>query len=70
MADCIARSADDYVDIAVRVATDRGHRDALRERIRAASAVLYDDARLVTGLARALAELLPRQPRRANSSSD
>lgn len=70
VADCIARSADDYVDIAVRVATDRGHRDALRERIRAASAVLYDDARLVAGLARALAELPPRQPRRANSSSD
>jgi predicted O-linked N-acetylglucosamine transferase (SPINDLY family) len=46
--DCIAKSAGDYVDIAVRLGTDREYALAIRERIRARSGVLYEDRRVVT----------------------
>jgi predicted O-linked N-acetylglucosamine transferase (SPINDLY family) len=46
--ECIATDDADYVDIAVRLGCDRGHADALRERILARCHVLYEDPRVVT----------------------
>ena len=42
--DCVARDAADYVDIAVRLGTDPGFRESLRQRIRERSAPIFDDA--------------------------
>jgi predicted O-linked N-acetylglucosamine transferase (SPINDLY family) len=42
--DCVAASVGEYIDQAVRLGTDRGYRDAVREKIRDASPVLYEDA--------------------------
>lgn len=41
--DCVARDAGDYVDIAVRLGTDRTFRESVRQRILQHSSVLYDD---------------------------
>jgi len=43
MPDCVATSGDHYVELAVRLGTDRAYRQEISERIRAASAVLFDD---------------------------
>jgi len=40
--DCVAGSAGDYVERAVRIATDRGYRDQLAREIEARSAVLFE----------------------------
>jgi len=42
--DCVAESHEDYVDIAVKVATDADFREAIRDRIRERSPVLFEDA--------------------------
>jgi predicted O-linked N-acetylglucosamine transferase (SPINDLY family) len=45
--ECIAKDAKDYVDIAVRLGTDREYAASIRNRIRALSGVLYEDRRVV-----------------------
>jgi predicted O-linked N-acetylglucosamine transferase (SPINDLY family) len=45
--DCIAHSAAEYVDIAVRLGTDPTHARALRERILSSNGVLYEDPRVI-----------------------
>jgi predicted O-linked N-acetylglucosamine transferase (SPINDLY family) len=45
--DCIAHSAAEYVDIAVRLGTDPTHARALRARILSSNGVLYEDARVI-----------------------
>jgi predicted O-linked N-acetylglucosamine transferase (SPINDLY family) len=44
----IAADAHDYVDLAVRLGTDSDYRNAMRQRIAAASDVLFDDCDIVT----------------------
>jgi protein O-GlcNAc transferase len=46
--DCIAEDMEHYVDIAVRIGTDRRYADALRERIVARNHVLFEDPRVVS----------------------
>src|SRR5580658_3393951 len=45
--DCIANSTQDYVDIAIRLGTDRDYARTVRERILARSDVLFEDVRVV-----------------------
>ena len=45
--DCIAAGPGDYVDIAVRIAADPAHAQALRRRILARNHVLFEDPRVV-----------------------
>ncbi|HET7845453.1 MAG TPA: hypothetical protein VFL14_14950, partial [Xanthomonadales bacterium] len=54
----VARDEDDYVERAVRLATDAAWRDELRARIRARKHVLYDD----TAVVGAFEELLAHGP--------
>jgi predicted O-linked N-acetylglucosamine transferase (SPINDLY family) len=46
--DCIAADAEDYTDIALRIANDRAYAQALRTRILARNHVLFEDARVVS----------------------
>jgi CRISPR-associated protein Csy1 len=55
--DTVARDTDDYVDIAARLARERGFRDALATRIASARGILFDDARPIAALAEALERL-------------
>lgn len=48
ISDCIAASAEDYIDIAVRLGTDPQRRRELRERILGRNHVLYEDPRIVS----------------------
>ena len=41
--DCVAATAEEYVDIAVRLGTDREYRESIRARIRLAAGVLFED---------------------------
>ena len=45
--DCIASDGDEYVDIAVRIGTDKDYAHALRQRILAQSGVLFENQRVV-----------------------
>jgi predicted O-linked N-acetylglucosamine transferase (SPINDLY family) len=45
--DCIASSDADYIDIAVRLATDRSWANSIRGRLREKSRVLFEDRRVV-----------------------
>jgi protein O-GlcNAc transferase len=45
--DCIAADEAAYVDLAVRLGTDRDFNASLRARIRAHNHVLYEDPRVV-----------------------
>jgi protein O-GlcNAc transferase len=54
MLDCVADSAQAYVDMAVRLGTDRAYAAAIRKRIVAGSDRLYND----TGTVRALEQFL------------
>ena len=45
--DCIATDPQDYIEIAVRIGTDRPYAEALRTRILARNHVLFEDARVV-----------------------
>jgi predicted O-linked N-acetylglucosamine transferase (SPINDLY family) len=47
ISDCIATDADDYVNIAVRLGTDRQFAQSIRERLRTASHALFEDRRVV-----------------------
>ena len=41
--DCVAATAEEYVEIAVRLGTDREYRESIRARIRMAAGVLFED---------------------------
>jgi predicted O-linked N-acetylglucosamine transferase (SPINDLY family) len=45
--DCVARTPEEYVDIAVRLGTDAGHRRAVGAKIMAAHGRLYEDLEAV-----------------------
>ncbi len=45
--DCIARNGEDYIDIAVRLGTDRAHAREVRERILARNGVLFENPEVV-----------------------
>jgi predicted O-linked N-acetylglucosamine transferase (SPINDLY family) len=51
MLDCVARDPGDYVDLAVRIGTDRALRDTLRGKILASCETLYADPAAVAELA-------------------
>ncbi len=66
LTDCIARDAEDYADIAVRLGTDGAERARVSAAIHARSGVLYDDpsgadaiAEFLAGLPRAGEKLAP-----------
>ncbi|HEX3315620.1 MAG TPA: hypothetical protein VHR72_12045, partial [Gemmataceae bacterium] len=54
--DCVAHSPEEYVEIAVHLAEDPAHRNAVRARILAANDVLYEDREAVSELDRFLQE--------------
>jgi hypothetical protein len=56
--DCIATTPEDYVDIAVRLGTNRGYASALRARILERNSVLYEDPRVVDEFQRFFVESL------------
>jgi predicted O-linked N-acetylglucosamine transferase (SPINDLY family) len=63
--DCVARDPDDFVDIAVRIATTPELRGSLRERILRSCGTLYADPASVTALAeflRSAARAAPGEP--------
>jgi predicted O-linked N-acetylglucosamine transferase (SPINDLY family) len=62
MAQCIARDADDYVEIALRLGTDAAHRQAVRAEILGRNAVLFENARVVRELERFFREATAPSP--------
>ncbi len=58
--DCVARDADDYIDIAVRLGTDAEYRERMTAAIGAASTVLFEDLEAVREHERIFAELAGR----------
>ena len=60
VSDCIADSAEDYADIAVRLGTDPASRADISDRIIEACPVLFEDANAVTELATFFEEALAR----------
>jgi predicted O-linked N-acetylglucosamine transferase (SPINDLY family) len=59
--DCTASSAEDYIQRAVRIATQPDYRADLSRRIVEQSAVLYDDRATIAELADRLEELVSRR---------
>jgi len=51
MTDCVARDPENYVDLAIKIGTNREFREALRERILASCGTLYADSAVVEELA-------------------
>jgi predicted O-linked N-acetylglucosamine transferase (SPINDLY family) len=45
---CVARDLEDYVDIAVRIATEPEHRHALSDKIRQHNGVLFENRRVLS----------------------
>lgn len=58
--DCVASDPDDYVDIAVRLATDADYRATVSGRIWAASHVLFENVEAVRELEQVFGELIGR----------
>jgi predicted O-linked N-acetylglucosamine transferase (SPINDLY family) len=56
--ECIATNLQQYVDIAVRIATDPTHAQMLRERIVARNHVLFEDHAVIDEFARFFVEAL------------
>lgn len=54
--DLVASSAEQYVEIAVRLGTDAAYRHTLRRRIAAASVILFDDSSVVAAHERFFAD--------------
>jgi len=54
----IAADAPDYVDVAVRIGTDRAFAEALRGRILTNNAVLFEDRRVVLEFERFFSEAM------------
>ena len=59
--DCIAGGAQEYIDIAVRLGTDRTHARTLRHRILQRNAVLFEDKRVVSEFERCFLSLHDRR---------
>ncbi|MHB8471234.1 MAG: hypothetical protein ACYDC8_00005 [Gammaproteobacteria bacterium] len=51
--DCVARDMDDYVRIALRLATDKEYRASISQKIIAASAVIWEEQAVVREFERA-----------------
>ena len=54
LTDCVVDSAEQYVDLAVRLGTDAEYRRSISDKIDAASSVLFEDSAEVRELERAL----------------
>jgi len=65
--DCIAAEAEQYVELAVRLATDADFRAAVEEKIRAFSPLLFEDMESVRELERVFQELIAKARSRANA---
>lgn len=65
MFDCVARDAEDYVRIAVRLANDPAYRAGIREKIFARNSVLYNNPAYAYELETFLTDALEAQSRRA-----
>lgn len=52
MTDCVASNPGEYVEIAVRLGTDKAYREQIKRRILASNAVLYEDLEAVRELER------------------
>jgi predicted O-linked N-acetylglucosamine transferase (SPINDLY family) len=48
--DCVAHSHEEYVDIALRLGKDPGYRQSLREKLLAASSILFENSQGITQL--------------------
>lgn len=53
--ECVVDSAEQYIELAVRLAGDGGFRRSIRERLQAASPVLFEDLEEVRALESLLA---------------
>jgi predicted O-linked N-acetylglucosamine transferase (SPINDLY family) len=60
--DCIAADPQQYIDIAVRIGTDRSYAKALRERILSRNHVLFEAPRVVSEFERFFIEALDDEP--------
>jgi predicted O-linked N-acetylglucosamine transferase (SPINDLY family) len=58
MSDCIAADPQHYIDIALRIGSDRAYAGAMRERILANNHVLFEDARVISEFERFFIESL------------
>jgi predicted O-linked N-acetylglucosamine transferase (SPINDLY family) len=58
ISDCVAGSTDNYIELAVRIASEPDYRRELRQRILAASDVLFDDPKPALELDECLQRLL------------
>lgn len=67
--DCIAADGPQYVEIAVRLATDPAHRQALSGRILAANHVLFEDHRVVEEFERFFLDAVARSSAEVGASS-
>jgi predicted O-linked N-acetylglucosamine transferase (SPINDLY family) len=45
--DCVAASVEDYIDIAIKVGCEPAYREAIRAKILASNAILYDDRQAI-----------------------
>jgi predicted O-linked N-acetylglucosamine transferase (SPINDLY family) len=61
--DCVASSVPDYIDLAVRLATDRGHRERVTARLIEGSQHLYDDIGAVRAIEQFFIEAIGRARR-------
>lgn len=62
--DCIARNADEYVEIAIRLGTDKAYRDEISAKILANNGVLYEDINVVREFERFFIEAVAQAGRR------
>jgi predicted O-linked N-acetylglucosamine transferase (SPINDLY family) len=58
--DCVARTADEYVQIALRLGTDKAYRDEISAKILANNGVLYEDLNVVREFERFFTESVAR----------
>jgi protein O-GlcNAc transferase len=61
ISDCIAASVEDYVEVAVRLGTDRQRRDCVRDKILSANHAIYENDAGVRELENFLIEAVGRQ---------
>jgi predicted O-linked N-acetylglucosamine transferase (SPINDLY family) len=65
--ECVAETAEEYVEIAVCLGTDRKYRERIRARIRSAAGVLFEDLESVREFERFLLTAV-RRSRSTNTS--
>ena len=63
--DCVVASGEQYVDLAVRLATDRQYHESIRDKIRATNHVLFEDLEEVRSLEAFLREAMESGPKKA-----